>query len=376
MNSTGREGALDFTESAVARLLRCQYDLIAMQNGRQVRQRLVAALAHAVDCDIALYLTVAPSRRSGKATCWPIALPIPPVTPELLRLHEQEHPLVRHLASHRAIRAWRLSDVDAAGRFGQTELHRIVYAALPARQQLAMRLASPDGDLHVAVLARSRPDFDEREQRGLEMLWLSLVQYLRLAHRARRSAAGVFAPGRARESRGIILLRDDLGVELCTEQARLWLAEYFPRFRSRYGMTLPPPVGEWVRRRLEGERIGRRIPVAVRDPFVQALGEHYLTLDLVVDHAKGEHLLSLAEEALAAPASSMACLGMTPREAEVLSWVAQGKSNPEIGLILGTSSRTVQKHLEHVFQKLGVESRTAATLRAWQACRYALLARP
>jgi DNA-binding CsgD family transcriptional regulator len=64
------------------------------------------------------------------------------------------------------------------------------------------------------------------------------------------------------------------------------------------------------------------------------------------------------------------------REAEVLARVAQGKTNREIGLILGTSDRTVQKHLEHVFQKMGVETRTAATLRAWQVGRHAMLGSP
>lgn len=54
--------------------------------------------------------------------------------------------------------------------------------------------------------------------------------------------------------------------------------------------------------------------------------------------------------------------GLTRREAEVLAWVAQGKTNAEIGMILGTSPRTVEKHLEHIYQKLGVETRTAATL--------------
>ena len=52
--------------------------------------------------------------------------------------------------------------------------------------------------------------------------------------------------------------------------------------------------------------------------------------------------------------------GLSRREAEVLSWVAQGKSNSAIGIILGMSGRTVQKHLEHVFVKLGVETRSAA----------------
>ena len=51
---------------------------------------------------------------------------------------------------------------------------------------------------------------------------------------------------------------------------------------------------------------------------------------------------------------------LTPRETEVLSWLSKGKTNRDIGDILGMSPRTVNKHLEHIFEKLGVETRTAA----------------
>ena len=51
---------------------------------------------------------------------------------------------------------------------------------------------------------------------------------------------------------------------------------------------------------------------------------------------------------------------LTPREREVLRWLACGKSNAQIGQILGISSATVSKHLEHIYPKLGVENRTAA----------------
>lgn len=57
--------------------------------------------------------------------------------------------------------------------------------------------------------------------------------------------------------------------------------------------------------------------------------------------------------------------GLTRREVEVLTWVTDGKTNAEIGQILGTSPRTVQKHLEHIFEKLGVETRTAAAMCAF-----------
>jgi DNA-binding NarL/FixJ family response regulator len=56
--------------------------------------------------------------------------------------------------------------------------------------------------------------------------------------------------------------------------------------------------------------------------------------------------------------------GLTPRAAEVLLWVAQGKANADIGAILGMSESTVKKHLVEIFEKLGVENRSAAGLRA------------
>jgi DNA-binding CsgD family transcriptional regulator len=58
---------------------------------------------------------------------------------------------------------------------------------------------------------------------------------------------------------------------------------------------------------------------------------------------------------------------LTAREAEILHWVALGKSDRQIGAILGISARTVQKHLEKAYPKLGVESRTAAAMRAYRA---------
>ena len=57
-------------------------------------------------------------------------------------------------------------------------------------------------------------------------------------------------------------------------------------------------------------------------------------------------------------------LNLTPRVAETLLWLAQGKTNGEIATILGNSESTVKKHVLEIFEKLGVETRTAASLRA------------
>jgi DNA-binding CsgD family transcriptional regulator len=61
---------------------------------------------------------------------------------------------------------------------------------------------------------------------------------------------------------------------------------------------------------------------------------------------------------------SLAPLGLTGRQGEVLAWVAEGKTNEEIGLILGTRPATVAKHLERIYRKLGVATRTAAAVQA------------
>jgi DNA-binding CsgD family transcriptional regulator len=55
---------------------------------------------------------------------------------------------------------------------------------------------------------------------------------------------------------------------------------------------------------------------------------------------------------------------LTPREAEVLLWVAQGKSNGDIAILLGMAEKTVKRHMINIFDKLGVEGRNAATVRA------------
>lgn len=78
-----------------------------------------------------------------------------------------------------------------------------------------------------------------------------------------------------------------------------------------------------------------------------------------------EHLLRLIDSGRAADTAPLrAAFGLTEREAEVLLWVANGKANREIAIILAMSPRTVNKHLEQVFRKLGVENRTSAAALA------------
>jgi DNA-binding CsgD family transcriptional regulator len=67
--------------------------------------------------------------------------------------------------------------------------------------------------------------------------------------------------------------------------------------------------------------------------------------------------------------NAFASLKLTPREAEVLFWISRGKSNQDIGVILGAKTGTICKHVEHIFGKLNVENRTAAAVVALETCR-------
>ena len=63
-------------------------------------------------------------------------------------------------------------------------------------------------------------------------------------------------------------------------------------------------------------------------------------------------------------AKPLEALGLTPREAEVLLWIAQGKSNGDIATILGCAENTVKVHTARIFEKLGIENRNAAAMKA------------
>jgi CheY-like chemotaxis protein/DNA-binding CsgD family transcriptional regulator len=143
-----------------------------------------------------------------------------------------------------------------------------------------------------------------------------------------------------------------------TALARRLMAQYFPDAPE---VAMPPEVMAWVSR----ESLRRR---AGADPLTLTIARATQRLNFTL-HAmgedqgqEGEWLLVLREESETALLQSLgqAFPSLTARESEVLYWVIQGKTNRDIGDILGTSPRTVHKHLEHVFEKLGVETRTAA----------------
>ena len=360
-------------EELFRRTVAAAYDL--QRHGRLATfpDWLVRVLAQAIACDSAALVRVDPARQDFSIASWPGAQFAHIDHVQVAKLHAQDHPFVTQCRKSRSARAWRLAELDERGQFARTELHAKVYRFLGIEHQLLMLVASPDAHWRAVALNRRDADFSEEERLALESLW----PHIMLAERRLRRLAGPRDAGSIDASpkagSGVIVITGAGAVTVCSEQARLWLAEYFDAVFLARGVTLPEALRRWIAERLERERSGRRIRVVRRDPLIVARGERSLVIELIVDHGKDTHLVTLEEVTLNAPAPTLEALGLTPREAEVLSWVAQGKTNREVGMILGSSGRTVQKHLEHIFEKIGVESRTAAILRAWQASRHAAL---
>jgi DNA-binding CsgD family transcriptional regulator len=105
-------------------------------------------------------------------------------------------------------------------------------------------------------------------------------------------------------------------------------------------------------------------------PLTTARGARQLVATLQGQTVDEDWLIVLREVSDAATVeATMQAFGLTLRESEVLYWVAKGKTNRDIGDILGSSPATVKKHLERIYEKLGVETRTAAAAMAMQRVR-------
>jgi CheY-like chemotaxis protein/DNA-binding CsgD family transcriptional regulator len=127
----------------------------------------------------------------------------------------------------------------------------------------------------------------------------------------------------------------------------------------------PQPVVDWLRRHLKDAE------AQIEPPRLSAeLGPRRLTLRLNRQTGDDDWLIVMQEVSEAAVVESISlAFKLTAKEAEVLYWVIKGKINRDIGDILGSSPATVKKHLERVYAKLGVETRTAAAGMAMSRIR-------
>ena len=208
----------------------------------------------------------------------------------------------------------------------------------------------------VAAFAAGGVDYVTKPIRPREVL-ARIVAHMQSAREARNARNVLDAFGRAT----MAIRADDLRLVWQTPLARKLMLAYFDA-----------PVGQGAEALLEWVRAQAPRAAAGREPESMTVtrGPRQLMFSLQERTSDDDWLIVMREVSDAAVIEAMmqACR-LTMREAEVLYWVAKGKTNRDIGDILGSSPATVKKHLEHIYVKLGVETRTAAASMAMSRVR-------
>jgi DNA-binding NarL/FixJ family response regulator len=169
------------------------------------------------------------------------------------------------------------------------------------------------------------------------------------------NARVALGPNAALDASGRFLLATDLAgqIKWCTPKARALLKGIWPADSAAVPQL---PEAMLVRMLALRHEAGATC--------VLELGETQVECAMLSPIGPDELLFRLSERRGDDDIRLLQHLGLTRREAEVLLWVSRGKANREMGQILGISPRTVNKHLEQIFVKLGVENRASAAARA------------
>lgn len=246
----------------------------------------------------------------------------------------EEHPIcLQHERGD--FRTLKLSDFMTQRELRRTRLYDEWFRPFGTEYELELAIPSPLWHTRTFVFDRGgRRDFSERDRLVLALLQPHLERLWRQARTRRLLGAALDVLDGASEAdpRGVLLLGPNDEVEFASPPARRLMQKFFPGA----GAGLPAPLEDWLGSGAERPLILRR---AGRE--------------LAVERSRGTLLLE----------ESQGQIPLTAREREVLQWVARGKTNADIAALLWLSPATVRKHLENVYAKLGVRTRTAAVAR-------------
>ncbi|TFW20470.1 response regulator transcription factor [Duganella callida] len=202
----------------------------------------------------------------------------------------------------------------------------------------------------VAAFEAGGNDYVTKPLRTSEVL-ARIASHLQTARLVDQARSALDAFGNA-----VIAIRPDDGRILWqTPLARQLLRNYLPP-ESGATERAPQQLQSWLAATQQAHTEGLS-----HAPLTLARGAQRLIFSAAEYSEQTQWMVVLREESDASLIDAlMSSFKLTMRESEVLNWVIKGKTNRDIGDILGTSPRTVNKHLEHVFVKLGVETRTSA----------------
>jgi DNA-binding CsgD family transcriptional regulator len=279
--------------------------------------------------------------------------------------HFREHPLVRFHGSHPGGPTQRISDCMDLGRFRNSALHADYYRRIGINHVMALPLRIDRANVISIVFNRSRADFSDGERAMLDAVRQPLAAIYRNLVLCEQASIGLKRISRLAADGAWQMMHVTLAGHIldASPAALLLLGRFFADFRFGRQTVLPPPLFDWFAHS-RNWGLERRAISHGQHFVVSHLGSRLIAHFVPdPDDACAGYLL-MKSERLDVSAADLAPLPLTDREREVLVLVAAGKTNGEIAAVLSISARTVQKHLEHIFQKLGVETRTAAAICA------------
>ena len=271
--------------------------------------------------------------------------------------YQHEHPLITHFRENPQARVAKISDFLTQREFHRLGLYNEFFRKIDLEHQVVIGLPALSPRLGGVALSRGGLDFSERDRMLLSVLQPHVIEAHRNAasfSRVKREATLVLT-GLEEIGQGIVWLGPEGAVRQASRLAREWLTAHFGRSALR-AERLPDAVQRWVS--FQETTLRTDDVLAAREPLVVDGPETRLVVRLIPAH--GGSLLLLEQQQTRVKPASLERLGLSRREAEVLAWVAQGKTDAAIGTILSLSPRTVAKHLEHIYDRLGVENRSSA----------------
>ena len=237
----------------------------------------------------------------------------------------------------------------------RAQLHDELLVLLGQRHQLRVMFFDERSQVNV-VVSRSTRSFSDHERQVLETLRPHLAQAYKSINQSSFSSE---AMGVA--DVGFLVAHRNGNIHYATGKARKLMRQYF---HPKSEVLLPDRIQTWLK---EGEKLDRVPPLReLRIDF----GHLSLIVQTLSTTDAPLYRLLLHENVQKLEAEPLQKLGLTRREAEVLFWASQGKSNGDIAIILAAKVRTIAKHLERIFAKLMVENRTAAAQAAFAAADF------
>ena len=271
--------------------------------------------------------------------------------------HMNEHPVMVHVLETIDRHARRISDFWSQRQLHDRGLHNDFYKLYDIEDALCITIPCPLPRI-IGVGWHDSRIFSDRERLIADLVRPHISQAWQNARliEKMRSQMQILGLGMESLGAGMILCTSHGRVRFMNSLARGHLAEYFGASRPT-DRLLPDDLLSWVLAQAMSLSRNDDAP-PVRGPLVLNRAGKRLTIRLLSE--PDAHMILMEEQQLQRDANAAGSFGLTAREAEVLSWVARGKTNQEIAIILAMHTATVKKHVEHILEKLGVETRTAA----------------